>query len=336
MTDVDLSWMNIPNESGVTWAQAYARGDFRTLSAAQQKAWYELTGVLKAYGLEGMNERVKQYLIENGSEDGTRLQLWLREQPEFKARFPAIETLSKAGRAISPEEYIAREQQYIGVMRNAGLNPEFFDEDPTKENVQFHKLIANEVLPEEFKARVEDGFNRVANVNPLVRDAFKNYFGVQGDQALAAFFIDPKRSTPALVKAAAAAEMGAAAKAQNLNIDLNYATRLAEQGVSYAQAKEGMARISQMSALFNTGLGESAVGSTGVPENELTNKLNTNQDNSVMSAESQLGVDYVFGTNVATQKELQMRLAKRGALTSGANKQISANREGQTSLSSAD
>lgn len=335
MTDVDLSWMNVPNESGVTWAQAYARGDFRTLSAEQQKAWYELTAILKNFGLEGMNDRVKQYLIDNGTEDTTRIRLWLMEQPEFKKRFPAIETLSKAGRAISPEEYIAREQQYIGVMRNAGLNPQFFDEDPTKENVQFHKLIANEVLPEEFRTRVQDGFNRVANVNPLVRDAFKNYFGVEGDQALAAFFIDPERAAPALTKAAATAEMGAAAYQRNINIDLNYATKLAEQGVSFEQAKQGMERVSQLSSLFAGNINESAIRSTGVPENELTNKLNTNQDSSVMSAQDQLGIDYVFGTNVATQKQLQMRLAKRKAEASGVSQQVSTNRQGQTALGTA-
>jgi hypothetical protein len=353
---VDLSWMNVPNQFGVTWAQANARGDFRSLNPEQQKSWYELTGVLKTFGLEGMNDRVKQYIIENGTEDITRIRLWLMEQPEFKTRFPAMEKLSKAGRAISPEEYIAREQQYIGVMRAAGLNPEFFDEDPAKPNVQFHKLIENEVLPEEFQTRVSDGFNRVANADPLVRDAFKNYFGVQGDQALAAFFIDAQRATPALVKAAAAAEMGAAAKAQDLDIDLNYATKLANQGVSFQQAKEGMARVSQLSSLFAGGIGETAVVSGGVGQSDLPaavapnnrnreigiagNQLNANQNSNQLGAagskEDQLGVDFVFGTNRETQKQLELRLAKRKAQVSGSSQQVSANREGQTALGTAD
>lgn len=352
---VDLSWMNVPNQFGVTWAQAHARGDF-ALKPEQQKSWYELTGVLKSFGLEGMNDRVKQYIIENGTEDITRIRLWLMEQPEFKTRFPAMEKLSKAGRAISPEEYIAREQQYIGVMRAAGLNPEFFDEDPAKPNVQFHKLIENEVLPEEFQTRVSDGFNRVANADPLVRDAFKNYFGIQGDQALAAFFIDAQRATPALVKAAAAAEMGAAAKAQDLDIDLNYATKLANQGVSFQQAKEGMARVSQLSSLFATGINEGAVVSTGVAQSELPanlvpnnrnreigvagNQLNANQNSNQLGAagskEDQLGVDFVFGTNRETQKQLELRLAKRKAQASGVSQQVSANRQGQTALGTAD
>ena len=312
-----------------------------------------MTGVLKSFGLEGMNDRVKQYIIENGTDDVTRLRLWLMEQPEFKTRFPAMEKLSKVGRAISPEEYIAREQQYIGVMRAAGLNPEFFDEDPTKPNVQFHKLIENEVLPEEFQTRVSDGFNRVANADPLVRNAFKNYFGVQGDQALAAFFIDAQRATPALVKAAAAAEMGAAAKAQDLDIDLNYATKLANQGVSYQQAKEGMARVSQLSSLFAGGVGEMAVVSGGVGQSDLpaavaprnqinvaSNQSNTNQNSNQLGAagsqEDQLGVDFVFGTNRETQKQLELRLAKRKAQSSGVSQQVSANREGQTAIGTAD
>jgi hypothetical protein len=334
MSDVDLSWMNVPGPDGRTWAQNNVAGA-PALSAEQQKSWYELTGILKNFGLEGMNNRVKQYIIDNGTEDTTRIRLWLMEQPEFKERFPAMEKLSKEGRAISPEQYIQTEQQYIGVMRSAGLNPEFFDEDPSKPGVQFHKLIENEVLPEEFRTRVQDGFNRVANVNPLVRDAFKNYFGVEGDQALAAFFIDAEKAAPALTKAVAAAEMGAAAKAQDLNIDLNYATKLAEQGVSFAQAQEGMARVSQLSALFQTGVGESNIVSGGVAKSNLGTQLNTNRDSSNMSVKDQLGVDYIFGTDTKVQRELQTRLAQRKAETSGISQQTSVDRQGKTSIGTA-
>ena len=169
MTDVDLSWMNVPGPDGQTWAQKYAApvsvdlswmnvrgpdgltfvekhqrgllpGQTPILTPEQQKSWYELNQTLKAFGLDGMSERVKKYIIENGTDDPTRIRLWLMEQPEFKTRFPAMEKLSKAGRAISPEEYIQAEQQYIGVMRQAGLNPEFFDEDMLK---SFDCVIAN-------------------------------------------------------------------------------------------------------------------------------------------------------------------------------------------------
>jgi hypothetical protein len=385
MTDVDLSWMNVPGPDGQTWAQKYAApvsvdlswmnvrgpdgltfvekhqrgllpGQTPILTPEQQKSWYELNQTLKAFGLDGMSERVKKYIIENGTDDPTRIRLWLMEQPEFKTRFPAMEKLSKAGRAISPEEYIQAEQQYIGVMRQAGLNPEFFDEDPGKSGVQFHKLIENEVLPEEFRMRVQDGFNRVANADSSIRNAFKNYFGLEGDQALAAFFIDSERAAPALVKAASAAEMGAAASKNNLNIDLNYATRLAEQGVSYQQAQEGMRRVSQLSALFTGGIGETAVVSGGVPQSELPeavdpdrgsreiniagNKFNANQNSNQLgsagSTEDQLGVDYVFGTNVQTQKELEMRLAKRKAQSSGTSQQVVSDRQGRTAIGTAE
>lgn len=353
----DLSWMNVPGPDGLTWAQKNAQNSTPapatppSLSAEQQKAWYELTQLLSRFGLEGMNDRVKQYIIENGTEDGTRIRLWLMDQPEFKKRFPALETLSKAGRAITPEQYVQIEQQYIGVMRQAGLNPAFFDEDPSNSGVQFHKLIENEVLPEEFRSRIQDGFNRVANVNPLIRDAFKNYFGLEGDQALAAFFIDPEKATPALLKAANAAEMGAAAYAQDMKIDLNYATKLAEQGVSYEQAKQGMQRISQLSALFGAGVGEANVAASasgpasltkelsgkqpkefGIPENIPPGKVNVSDDSTKMDQSAQLGVDYIFGTNVQTQKELQLRLEQRKAESSGSTQQSVINKRGRTSL----
>jgi len=296
MTDVDLSWMNVPGPDGLTWAQKnsgdlswmntpgpdglsfiqkYERNELPGQSAAtpaltdeQQRAWYELTSILRSFNLESMAEPLKAYIIANGTDDKTRLRLWIYDQPQFKERFPALEALKNKNRAISPEEYIQLEKQYQGVMRTAGLSSDFFD-NPN----DFTDLISNEVTPDEFRIRVENGYNKVANTDPLVREAFKNYFGIQGDQALASFFIDPEKSAPALLKAAAAAEIGATAYAQDLDIDLNYATKLAEQGVTYQQAKEGMARVSQLSSLFAGGIGETAVVSGGVAQSNLPSNL---------------------------------------------------------------
>ena len=353
MTDIDLSWMNVPNASGVTWAQANANP---ALTIDQQKAWSELTQVLNNFGLSSMNERVKQYIIENGTEDPTRIRLWLMEQPEFKTRFPAMETLSKAGRAMTPEQYIQAEQQYITVMRQAGLKPEFFDEEPGKAGVQFHKLIANEVLPEEFRTRVQDGYNRVANASPLVRDAFKNYFGVEGDQALAAFFIDPDRATPALIKAANTAEMGAAGRQADINVDFGYATRLAEMGVTYSQAQQGMQRLSQLEGLFDGGVGEAKVVSggagvvpppAGAPVAAPNGRQQGRRTPAVMppstitptgtpgTGADDAGLDYVFGTNQRTQQELERRLEARKAQASGTNQQATMDKKGGTNLGSA-
>jgi hypothetical protein len=44
----------------------------------------------------------------------------------------------------------------------------------------------------------------------------------------------------------------------------------------------------------------------------------------------------VFGTNRETQKQLELRLAKRKAQASGVSQQVVANREGQTAIGTAD
>lgn len=398
MSDVDLSWMNVPGPDGLTWAQKYAGGQpdlswmntpgadglsfvekynrqllpgqantpapapTQTLSPEQQTAWYQMQNILRYFGIEGLTDRLKQYIIENGTEDQTRLRLFLMEQPEFKARFPALETLRNKQRAISPEQYIELEKSYLGIMRSAGLTQEFFD-NPN----DFNDLIANEVTPDEFRTRIQDGYNRVANTSPLVRQAFRNYFGIQGDQALASFFIDPEKSAPALLKAAAAAEIGAAAYAQDMEIDVNYATKLAEQGVTYQQALEGMRRITQLSGLFEAGVGEVQIqgtGSTSTIYNELGNKSVSNlglpyqtgdsqttpsttpsggpvrqgisSDETVMTNEEKLGVDYVFGTNAETQRELALRLKQRRAQASGISQQTVINKRGQSAVGAAD
>lgn len=358
----DLSWMNVPDASGLTFVQKFEQGLLSTpaptnvpakgLTPEQQLAWYELTSTLNNYGLGGMSERVKQYLIDNGTQDKTRLRLWIYDQPEFKARFPALESLKNKNRAITPEQYIELEKQYKGAMRAAGLNDNFFDAPN-----DFTDLIANEVTPDEFRSRIQDGYNRVANTSPLVRQAFQNYFGIQGDQALASFFIDPEKSAPALMRAAAAAEIGAAGFQQDLNIDLNYASRLAEKGVSYQTALEGMQRLSQLSGLFSAGVSETAITSRpSVPANyaslgvqdtggstqpiESADKgfieTNIRPDVSSMDTETQQGLDYVFGMDTQTQKELQMRLKQRRAAAGGVSQQNIADRRGRTGIGTAD
>ena len=117
-----------------------------------------------------------------------------------------------------------------------------------------------------------------------------------------------------------------------------------------------MARVSQLSSLFATGINEAAVVSTGVAQSELPanlvpnnrnreigvagNQLNANQNSNQLGAagstEDQLGVDFVFGTNRETQKQLELRLAKRKAQASGVSQQVVANREGRTAIGTAD
>ena len=214
-------------------------------------------------------------------------------------------------------------------MRGAGLSANFFD-DPT----DFTSLIENDVSQAEFQERIDSGFKKVAMAEPAVRDAFRQYFGVEGDAALAAFFIDPDRSAPNLTKAAQMAELGGAASTMGVQMNADYAAKLTSMGVSEAQALAGFRQMQKQKALFAGGINETAIVTSGT--SQFNAGLTGTQDTSTMSAADQQGIDYTFGTNVEVERQLEMRLAKRKAESSGVSQQVTANREGQTSLGTAD
>ena len=321
----------------------------------QKNAFAYIEERLKTFGLGNMTQKVWNYIIENGVEDDNRTMLWLYEQPEFKQRFPAFEALQKKYRGIQPAQYIELERQYTQTMRSAGLSASFFD-NPN----DFTALIENDVSQAEFQERVDNGFKKVNEADPAVREAFRQYFGVEGDAALAAFFIDPDRSAPKLAKAAQMAELGGAASTMGVQINADYAEKLTRLGVSQAQALAGFQKMQQQRSLFAASINETAVVPQRTGMSDTTRALRGEsqfspavmppgskqgsvgktgpnvQDTSTMTTENQLGADYVFGTDVEVQRQLERRLAKRKAEASSVSQQVSANRQGQTSIGTAD
>jgi hypothetical protein len=362
-----LGWMNIPGPDGLTFVQKYQQGKLpgqtpiappATGTTEDRNAFSILKKELETFGLGGMADKVWKYMLENGSEDDAGTMLWIYQQPEFKARFPAFETLQKKYRGIQPAQYIMLERQYAQTMRSAGLSASFFD-NPN----DFTALIENDVSQAEFQERVDNGFKKVAEADPAVRNAFRQYFGVEGDAALAAFFIDPDRSAPKLAKAAQMAELGGAASTMGVQINADYAEKLTRLGVSQQQALSGFQKMQQQRALFSAGLGENAVTpqTTGMSDTARAlrgersfspavmppgwqegdpipgaNNGPNIQDTSTMTTENQLGTDYAFGTDVNVQRELELRLAKRKAQASGTSQQVVADRQGRTAIGTAD
>ena len=359
-----LGWMNIPGPDGLTFVQKYQQGKLpgqtpiappATGTTEDRNAFSILKQRLQDFGLEGMADKVWTFILENGPDDDAGTMLWLYQQPEFKARFPAFEALQRKYKGIQPSQYILLERQYAQTMRGAGLSASFFD-NPN----DFTALIENDVSQAEFQERIDNGFKKVAEADPSVREAFRQYFGVEGDAALAAFYIDPDRSAPKLAKAAQMAELGGAASTMGVQINADYAEKLTRLGVSQAQALAGFQKMQQQRALFAGGINETAVVPQGTGMSDTTRELRGEsqfspavmppgseqgsggqtgpnvQDTSTMTTENQLGTDFVFGTDVEVQRQLERRLAKRKAEASGVSQQVVANREGRTAIGTAD
>jgi hypothetical protein len=295
----------------------------------------DLTSQLKAWGLESLQTAFEQYVVQNGTDDTNGMMLWLYNRPEFKQRFPALEALSKKGQAISPADYITKEQSYAAVLRQYPIAGKFFDDPAT----DFHKLIENGVSSTELSERMENGYKQVASASPEIRAAFGEYFGVKGDDALAAYFIDPEKSKTTIIQQAQEAEIGAAAKMSIGNLDLNYAKSLVSKGIGYDQALAGFQKMQQSKSLFETAMGEVAIGNTAnqpIPDSGVNKNQQEQVSNTTVSNNASLAADFLFGVNTNNQEQLQTRLKQRVSQFQGETQNTNTNKQGETNLGKAD
>jgi hypothetical protein len=222
-------------------------------TGAQVSAKIYIEKILEDYGLPASLADWAWERIVNGDSQ-EQIALDLRETNEFRQRFPAIAAREAAGLPpISPAEYVAYERTAGQLLRQAGLPPGFYDD-----RSDFTELLTNDVSVAELNQRVsEQGWQRVASAPQQVRDAFGEFFGVQGDAALAAFFIDPERAVPLLQRMAAQADIaGRALQAGNLRLDANRAGELADIGIQGLQVQQAAANVAEKSALFSESVSE--------------------------------------------------------------------------------
>lgn len=244
--------------------------------------------VLAHYGLEGLAGVVETWVRDDVPPG--EIAVRLREAPEFKQRFPAMEARKRAGLpAISPEEYINFERQTRQMMMQSGLPSGFYDSPE-----DFTTFISNDVSVSELSGRIQNGFTAVAMAPPAVRDAFGKYFGAQGPGALAAYFIDPSRALPELEKQVAIAQVGGAGKQFGFNLSLGQATGLADTGVGFEGARQGFEQIGDMAPIFSESISE---------KDDFT-------------AEKE-GVDTVFGLGGDSKEKVRRRVEQRRAAFGG-------------------
>ena len=222
-------------------------------SPEQQSALAYIRGILADYGLpDTLADWAWDQIV--GGTSAEQITLDLYDRPEFAARFPAIVERRNLGLPpISPAEYVAYERAAGQLLRASGLPPGFYDE-----RTDFTRLIAGDVSINELNQRLSsDGWEKVAAAPPEVRDAFGQFFGVQGDAALAAFYLDPDRAVPVLRRMAAQADIaGRARLAGGLNLTAERAGELADIGIQGMQAQQAAANVAERSALFTESVSE--------------------------------------------------------------------------------
>jgi hypothetical protein len=257
--------------------------DFMGVNYDNASAVDIIKAILRPYGLDGL----AQGMYDQGktSGDANVAYLWLREQPQYKAAFPGMELRAKNGyAAISEQQYMDYKTAMKSVMANNGLPKDFYDGED-----DFAKFIGQNISPAEVEDRVTKGVLAAKSAPQEVKDALFNFYGID-DGHLAAYYLDPNKSSDLLARQAAAAQIGGAA------------TRGHFQGLTAAEAEKLVGYGTSAEDALNR------FGALGMGQELLT--AQTGEAMGDMSREQQL--QYVAGSPLAEQ-ELARRAQGRKA-----------------------
>jgi hypothetical protein len=209
------------------------------------------------YGLGSLVDSISNLLTDGTppSEFGLRL----RGTKAYQDRFKGNETRIAAGlSALSPAEYVALEDQYQTIMRNAGLPSSYYTKDKTGKQPGFEKFIGGDVSALELQDRISTAQSRVINANPEVTSALKQFYPDITNGDILAYTLDPAQGLESIKRKVTAAEIGGAALSQTgLTTSLARAEQLQRYGVDKAAATSGYSTIgaglqrgSQLAAIY--------------------------------------------------------------------------------------
>ena len=272
--------------------------------SSQQSAYDIIAQTLAGYGLTELSGFVTNLVFKENILNENIIYGRIKETPEYARRFAGNEARRRAGfNVLSEEAYIGQENTYRQLLRTAGLPAGFYDS-----NEDFTAFISGDVSPSELNTRINDGYNAVKNSDPQVIAEMQRLYGVD-DSQLAAYFLDPVKATPILLRQAQASQISAQATRQaGAEITAQQAEQLAIEGVTTQQAQAGFATIGQAQELFNPLAGEQGVG---------------------MTQQEQIGA--VFSTDAAAAQRLRKKQAERTAAFQGGGS-FAGQGQGQTAL----
>lgn len=223
-------------------------------SNANDDAFAYIKSQLNSWGLGSLASTVQQFLTSGMSAD--RVMVELQETTAYKQRFAANETRRKKGLPVlSPAEYLSAETAYRQVMVNAGAPVGFYDKPS-----DFQKFLENDVSPTEIQGRVGAAQKLVESADPGVRKEFERLYGASN---LWAYALDSKRTEELMKKQAQAAAFADAANDQGFSgLSRSASERLADLGVSDAQARQGFGQAQRQLSAFTRLGGVSGAGYT--------------------------------------------------------------------------
>lgn len=268
------------------------------MTSGQQSAWEFIRSRLDQWGLAGLSEMVKNFIVNGSTQDEAIRKI--RETPEHKTRFAGMAMRAANGfPPIDEASYLGLEGAYAEVMRQYGLPQGLYD-DPT----DFAQWIGKSVSREEMAERVGRNYNwALNNMDREEAQQLQALYGVTVSD-MAAWALDPDRALPFFEQRRAAVEVaGQAARTGWGQLTTAEAESLVTMGVDEADAAKGFATLATVEPLFTEQIGET--GGDFTREQQLSTQ---------------------FGNDVEQQRRLSRRARARlnaaqaggGALTTNA------------------
>jgi hypothetical protein len=165
---------------------------------------------LKLAGLDTLADTIDGYIKQDMT--ASQIKINLVGTDAYKARFPGMADLAKAGRAVNEATYISMEKGMTSILKAYGLDDKILG---TTEKLG--TVIANQVSVAEYEQRVAIASDKVKK-NSDVLASLNEFYGVDITGAIS-YLLDPKLGMDIVKKQIRAAEIGAAADMYKFDLD---------------------------------------------------------------------------------------------------------------------
>lgn len=166
-----------------------------TSTITKQQAIDFATDMLKLWGLESLGVDVNKLVDDYG--DNTALyEVGIRQTEGYQKRFKGLNDLRKSGNTYgitSEGEYLALENQYRTVFRNAGISNMLISSDGT-DYTNIADLVSKfNTSSQEVASRIADAQRVVNNTPQEVKNALRDFYNIN-DTDLLSYTLDPTKT----------------------------------------------------------------------------------------------------------------------------------------------
>lgn len=196
-------------------------------------------------------------LTAQGVDTIDELTIAIEDTAAFKRRYAVIVDLRKRAVAGEPvdvptvDEVLAYEADAAALMRRSGLPSHLYDDYR-----DLQRLMSNQLSVVELEARINAVWHTVTNTSPAVRAKFAEFFGANGDAALASFLLDPDKTEVQLARMARTAYAAGLGSDFGMRIGKQRADQIAGLPITEAGMMERYQQVARFGGLYRESLGE--------------------------------------------------------------------------------